>query len=173
MSETTPPSDPFEPQAGSQPGQLPLVIQTEELDDVAAEFMRKHAQLEVCHFSQVERFESLLAKAQGLVVRTYTRVNQALLDKAPNLRVVGRAGVGLDRIDVEACRKRGVEVVHTPDATLVLAAAVGDDNIQRKTSGTIRPESFTHGSSAHRKQWFQTGYTTGKVSACNTFSSNQ
>lgn len=50
------------------------------------------------------------------MVRTYTTVNDEFLDRAPNLRVVGRAGVGLDNIDVGACRARGVEVVHTPDA---------------------------------------------------------
>ena len=63
------------------------------------------------------------ASADGLVVRTYTRVNEALLAKAPKLRVVARGGVGLDNIDVTACRKRGIEVVYTPDANTL---AVGD-----------------------------------------------
>ncbi len=96
-------------------GDLPLAIQTEELDERAAAFLAKHCRLEVCAVSD-PRFPQLLSEAQALVVRTYTRVNEALLDQAPHLRVVGRAGVGLDRIDVAACRRRGVEVVHTPDA---------------------------------------------------------
>lgn len=58
----------------------------------------------------------LLARADALVVRTYTRVDAALLAKAPRLRCVARAGVGLDNIDVAACRARNVEVVHTPGA---------------------------------------------------------
>ena len=57
-----------------------------------------------------------LSGAVALVVRTYTAVDQALLDAAPQLRVVGRAGVGLDNIDTDACAQRGVRVVHTPDA---------------------------------------------------------
>lgn len=61
-------------------------------------------------------FGAALADADGLIVRTYTRVDAGLLGGAPRLRVVGRAGVGLDNIDVGACRARGVEVVHTPDA---------------------------------------------------------
>ena len=51
-----------------------------------------------------------------MLVRTYTRVDGPFLDAAPNLKVVARAGVGLDNIDVEQCRSRGIEVVHTPDA---------------------------------------------------------
>jgi phosphoglycerate dehydrogenase-like enzyme len=58
----------------------------------------------------------VIGEADGLVVRTYTQVNDALLDQAPNLKVVGRAGVALDNIDIPACRGRGVEVVHTPAA---------------------------------------------------------
>jgi phosphoglycerate dehydrogenase-like enzyme len=50
------------------------------------------------------------------VVRTYTKVNAALLARCPKLKVVGRGGVGLENIDVPACRARGVEVVYTPDA---------------------------------------------------------
>ena len=95
---------------------LPLVVQTEELDEAAAAYLAEHTRLVVCDFKDVERFGTLLKEAAGLVVRTYTRVDRALLDRAPNLKVVGRAGVGLDRIDVAECRRRGVEVVHTPDA---------------------------------------------------------
>jgi D-3-phosphoglycerate dehydrogenase len=64
-----------------------------------------------------------LAGADALIVRTYTKVNTALLEGAPRLRVVGRGGVGLENIDVPACRARGIEVVYTPDANTL---AVGD-----------------------------------------------
>lgn len=53
---------------------------------------------------------TLLEKAQALVVRNRTQVNQELLNTAPNLKVVGRLGVGLDNIDLKACEKQGVVV---------------------------------------------------------------
>jgi phosphoglycerate dehydrogenase-like enzyme len=68
-------------------------------------------------------FAAALANADGLVVRTYTRVTADFLKGAPKLKVVGRGGVGLENIDVAACRARGVEVVYTPDANTL---AVGD-----------------------------------------------
>lgn len=49
------------------------------------------------------------------------------------------------------------------------AAAVGDDNIQRRTSGRVRPESFTHGSSEQRVEWFRRGMESGDINACETF----
>ena len=52
---------------------------------------------------------------------------------------------------------------------LAAAAAVGDDNIQRQTRGTIRPESFTHGSSAQRANWFKRGFSSGNPQSCDTF----
>ena len=54
-------------------------------------------------------------------------------------------------------------------AGLRAAAAVGDDRLQRMSSGHVSPESFTHGTSAQRAHWFQQGLDTGKISACNTF----
>ncbi|MDY7108292.1 MAG: NAD(P)-dependent oxidoreductase [Planctomycetota bacterium] len=61
-------------------------------------------------------FADALAEAEALLVRTYTRVDETLLRAAPRLRVIGRAGVGLDNVDVPACRARGIEVVYTPEA---------------------------------------------------------
>lgn len=52
---------------------------------------------------------------------------------------------------------------------LQAAAAIGDDSLQRRAGGRVRPESFTHGSSAQRTKWFKIGFRTGSVEACNTF----
>ncbi len=49
------------------------------------------------------------------------------------------------------------------------AGAVGDDRIQAKVQGRVDPESFTHGSSAMRQQWFATGFKSGSIDSCNTF----
>ena len=93
----------------------PFVLQTEDLDPAAAAWLRESCELVAKHFSE-PGFDDLLARADAAVVRTYTKVDAAFLDKAPRLKVIGRAGVGLDRINVAECRRRGVEVVHTPDA---------------------------------------------------------
>ncbi|BAM05307.1 NAD(P)-dependent oxidoreductase [Phycisphaera mikurensis] len=91
------------------------VIVTEELDEAKAAWLGERVDL-VRHRFDAPGFERALAGADGLIVRTYTVVDEALLAAAPRLKVVGRAGVGLDSIDVAACRAAGVEVVHTPDA---------------------------------------------------------
>ena len=55
------------------------------------------------------------------------------------------------------------------EEALTAAAAIGDDTLQRQGSGRVRPESFSHGSSAQRVRWFQRGYQSGDPDQCDTF----
>ncbi|KQM62979.1 neutral zinc metallopeptidase [Chryseobacterium sp. Leaf201] len=55
------------------------------------------------------------------------------------------------------------------DAAISAAEAVGDDNIQKRSQGYVNQESFTHGSSAQRKEWFMKGYNTGDITQGDTF----
>ncbi|MBO0903654.1 KPN_02809 family neutral zinc metallopeptidase [Jiella sonneratiae] len=50
------------------------------------------------------------------------------------------------------------------------AQQIGDDTLQRKSQGVVVPDSFTHGTSAQRQQWFRRGYESGKMDQCDTFS---
>jgi uncharacterized protein len=52
---------------------------------------------------------------------------------------------------------------------LAAAAAVGDDRLQGQSRAQVSPESFTHGTSAQRQRWFETGMRTGSIDACDTF----
>jgi uncharacterized protein len=49
------------------------------------------------------------------------------------------------------------------------AASIGDDRLQRMSSGRVAPDRFTHGSSEQRVTWFRRGLESGDVNACNTF----
>jgi predicted metalloprotease len=55
------------------------------------------------------------------------------------------------------------------ETALNAASQIGDDTLQRKSRGTVVPESFTHGSSAQRVGWFKRGFESGSVKQCNTF----
>jgi predicted metalloprotease len=52
---------------------------------------------------------------------------------------------------------------------LAAASAIGDDTLQKQNKGYVSPDSFTHGSSAQRVQWFKTGLASGRMASCNTF----
>ncbi len=93
-----------------------LVIQTEDLDAPAAAWLAQRCTLVHVPFSDTARLAESLPMAAGLIVRTYTKVDAQLLNRAPLLKVVARAGVGLDNIDLAQCRHRGITVVSTPDA---------------------------------------------------------
>src|SRR5258708_6917143 len=65
---------------------------------------------------------SMVGDAVGLVVRSETRVTRAVFEAAPKLRVVGRAGVGVDNVDVDSATQRGVVVMNTPGGNTISTA---------------------------------------------------
>ena len=74
------------------------------------------------HDQLPEGLPAALADADALVVRSAVQVDDALMEHAPKLRVIGRAGVGVDNIDAEAATRRGIVVMNTPGANAVAVA---------------------------------------------------
>jgi D-3-phosphoglycerate dehydrogenase / 2-oxoglutarate reductase len=74
------------------------------------------------HDQLPEGLPAALAEADALVVRSAVQVDDALLEHAPKLRVIGRAGVGVDNIDADAATRRGIVVMNTPGANAVAVA---------------------------------------------------
>ncbi len=72
--------------------------------------------------SSSEEFLTTLKHASGLIVRSATTVGQSMIDEASDLKVIGRAGVGIDNIDVAAATARGIAVVNAPGGNTIAAA---------------------------------------------------
>ena len=68
-----------------------------------------------------------------------------------------------------ADKERKMLEVGDINEALNAAAAIGDDHLQEKATGTVRPEKFTHGTSKQRAEWFNRGFQSGKINDCNTF----
>jgi predicted metalloprotease len=66
-------------------------------------------------------------------------------------------------------KERNIVEAGDIDEALNAAAAVGDDRLQRQSTGTVVPDSFTHGSSEQRVRWFKAGFAQGDMNACDTF----
>lgn len=92
--------------------------------------------------------DETLRDAEALIVRTYTRVDAALLERAPCLRVVGRAGVGTDNIDTQACTARGVRVVCTPEANTTAVV----EYVLSAIFASVRPLTLSAGGET-REKW--------------------
>ncbi|MDD1652180.1 MAG: zinc metallopeptidase, partial [Methanomicrobiales archaeon] len=76
------------------------------------------------------------------------------------------AGVWANRAD----RARNIIEEGDVEEALNAASKIGDDNLQKQTQGYVVPDSFTHGTSAQRMQWFRTGLSSGDINSCDTFS---
>jgi D-3-phosphoglycerate dehydrogenase len=97
------------------------VIVADKISDRGVELLRAQAGWKIV-LTTKETLHAEIAEADALVVRSATKVTAELLEKAPRLRVVGRAGVGVDNIDLEAATRRGVLVMSTPGGNAISVA---------------------------------------------------
>jgi D-3-phosphoglycerate dehydrogenase / 2-oxoglutarate reductase len=95
------------------------VLVREKIADAGIELLREHFDVVVDEKSPLE---PLLADADALIVRSATKVTAEVLAQAPKLRVIGRAGVGVDNVDVEAATRRGIVVANAPESNVISAA---------------------------------------------------
>jgi uncharacterized protein len=123
-------------------------------------------------------FAYVIAHEVGHHIQTLLGTSQKVLAKRQ--RVSQEAGNALSvKLELQADCFAGVWAHHTAKKDLLeqgdveeamnAAAAVGDDRLQKSAQGYVVPESFTHGSSAQRAQWFRTGLQSGNPNQCNTF----
>lgn len=125
------------------------MIQTEPLSPEASAWLAQRCRLVVAAPGSAA-FDQAIGSAAGLVIRTYTTLDERLLERAGKLRVIGRAGAGLDNIDVEGCRRRSIQVVYTPDANTqavveYVLCLIGDVVRPRVAlSRAVGPEEWGH-----------------------------
>jgi D-3-phosphoglycerate dehydrogenase / 2-oxoglutarate reductase len=100
----------------------PIILIAEELSPAGLEHLQDG--FEIRHADGADRSQLLpaLADADAVIVRSATSIDAEALEHAPRLRVVARAGIGLDNVDVEAATRAGVMVVNAPTSNIVSAA---------------------------------------------------
>lgn len=100
------------------------VIVVERISDKGVEMLKAQPDLEVTVKFDIPREELLkiVGDYDAIIVRSVTKVNEEFYQAARNLKVVGRAGNGVDNIDIEGATKRGIIVVNTPEANVISAA---------------------------------------------------
>ena len=117
----------------------PVVLITEELAPAAIDVLAQD--FEVRHVDGTDRAALLaaLAEAEAVIVRSATQVDAAVIDAAPRLKVIARAGVGLDNIEVSAATARGVMVVNAPTSNIVSTAEQAVALLLAVARNTARP----------------------------------
>lgn len=98
------------------------ILVAERISDIGIEFLKKNSEVDIKLGISKEELHSILPQYEGLIVRSTVFVNKELLDNAPCLKVVGRAGNGTDNIDINEATRRGIIIVNTPDANSMSAA---------------------------------------------------
>ncbi|HKH77131.1 MAG TPA: hydroxyacid dehydrogenase, partial [Rubrobacteraceae bacterium] len=97
------------------------VLITEALAESGINLLRKDFEVDVTLGLSSEELLEAIGDYDGLIIRSATQVTAEVIDKAQNLKAVGRAGIGVDNIDVEAATKRGILVANAPESNTIAA----------------------------------------------------
>jgi D-3-phosphoglycerate dehydrogenase len=98
------------------------VLVAEKLADSGVDALRAHFDVDVHTDWSPEELAEHIGDYDGLLIRSATQVTADLIARADRLKVVGRAGIGVDNVDVEAATKRGIVVANAPQSNIVAAA---------------------------------------------------
>ena len=102
---------------------MPKVLISEKLSQRAATIFEENGiDVDVKPGLSHGELKAIIADYDGLAIRSATRVTVDILNAATNLKVVGRAGIGVDNVDIAAATKRGVIVMNTPHGNAVTTA---------------------------------------------------
>ncbi|HEX2678864.1 MAG TPA: neutral zinc metallopeptidase [Polyangiales bacterium] len=123
----------------------------------------------------------VIAHELGHHVQHILGVDERVHD-APSSQQTGDGGLSV-RLELQAdcyagvwahdAQERKLLEVGDVDEALNAATKIGDDALQKQSSGAVRPETFTHGTSAQRHRWFQRGFESGAPNACDTFGARE
>ena len=98
------------------------VLVTESLSVAGLERLREHVAVDVRKGLSSSELLEAIPQYDALVVRSATRVDAPLIERAENLKVIGRAGIGLDNVDVDSATRNGIMVVNAPQSNVLSAA---------------------------------------------------
>src|SRR5512138_3635651 len=98
------------------------ILITDGLDGRGQSILRAAADVDYHDKLMADDLLNIIADYDALIVRGQTKVTAAILDATSKLRVIGRAGVGVDNIDLEAAKKHNVTVVNAPTSTTIAVA---------------------------------------------------
>ena len=94
------------------------ILANDGIDDVGKKMLEERGfEVITTKIPQDKLADELRKNYDAIIVRSATKVPRELIDDVPNLRLIGRAGVGLDNIDVEYAKYKGIKIVNTPDAS--------------------------------------------------------
>jgi D-3-phosphoglycerate dehydrogenase len=100
----------------------PNILISDGLDEKGQSILRTSVTVDDRADISADDLLNVIPEYDGLIVRGRTKVTASVIEAAPRLKVIGRAGVGVDNIDLEAARKRDIVVVNTPMSTTVAVA---------------------------------------------------
>jgi D-3-phosphoglycerate dehydrogenase len=100
----------------------PKVLVKERIADAGVELLRDRFQVELGLEWDGDELQSRIGEFDAILIRSATELDSRLIERAERLKVIGRAGTGVDNVDVEAATKRGIVVANAPEANAIAAA---------------------------------------------------
>ncbi|MBF0469470.1 MAG: phosphoglycerate dehydrogenase, partial [Desulfamplus sp.] len=100
------------------------VLVSDKMGEAGLEIFRnaEGIELDVKTGLKPEELKAIIGDYHGLAIRSATKVTKEIIDAATNLKVVGRAGIGLDNVDIPAATQKGIAVMNTPGGNTVTTA---------------------------------------------------